>query len=394
MIKEILKRAKNLNGYLNDISEKQKSAVLKSLAEKLIEKTPEILAANKLDLEKMSQDDPKYARLELSTAKIKQIAESCLKIAETKTYNGKVLYSFEKENGMKVEKIAVPIGVIGVIYEARPNVTIDVFTLAFKSGNVVILKGGSDAYNSNKYIVKLLREILEEHNLEADLVQLLSKDRSEVLEVLKAKDAIDIVIPRGSRNLIDFVRENAEVPVIETGAGVCHTYVHKDANLEMAVNLAINAKVRNPAVCNSLDCLLVDKEVYQEFRSLFLKAAAEKHIKVFEDKKYLGQEFLALKCCLIEVSDFDEALALISKYGSGHSETIVTEDSLIAEKFLNKVDAAAVYHNVSTAFTDGGEFGLGAEIGISTQKLHARGPFALEKLLTEKWIIKGNGQTR
>jgi glutamate-5-semialdehyde dehydrogenase len=302
---------------------------------------------------------------------------------------------------------------VGVIYESRPNVTIDVAVLCIQSGNVCLLRGGSDAWYSNTYLVGLIQDVLESFGTDPNIVQLLPADRELVAELLTAVKYIDIIIPRGSQGLIDFVRENAKVPVIETGAGVCHTYIDHTADLQQAAKIVANAKISRPSVCNALDSILVDKEVLDEFVQRLAPYFEEAEVKVLADEKSyavwknqnfknldnaeqddFGREFLDLICSMKVVNGLDEALDHIAKYSSKHSECIVSSDAENIANFMNSVDAAAVYSNASTRFTDGGEFGLGAEIGISTQKLHARGPFALEKLVTEKWFVTGDGQIR
>lgn len=304
-------------------------------------------------------------------------------------------------------------GVVGAIFESRPNVTIDVAALCIASGNGAILKGGKEAEFSNKFLVSLIKRALENHGVSGDAVNLLPTDRKFLTELLEATRYVDLIIPRGSQGLIDFVRANSKIPTIETGAGVCHTYVEKSAKLPMAADIIVNARASRPSVCNSLDCAIVDAAILDELAQL-LKAGLEKYkVEVYADEKafisfksanypYLkhareedfGKEWLDFKLSVKTVSTPEEALEHVEKYSSRHSEAIITEDHDLAERFLNEVDAAAVYHNASTRFTDGGEFGLGAEIGISTQKLHARGPFALVKLVTEKWVCRGDGQVR
>jgi glutamate-5-semialdehyde dehydrogenase len=314
---------------------------------------------------------------------------------------------------MLIQAETVPLGVVGAIYEARPNVTADIAALCLRSGNAVVLKGGSDADRSNRAIVQVLGNVLEQHNLPREIITLLPTDRTYMKTLLKAGTYVDVLIPRGSQALIDFVRREATVPVIETGAGVCHTYVHKSANLEMALQIVVNAKTQRPSVCNALDTILVDEAVAPAFLPMLPAGFAPFGVEVFADSGAygllqqagykplhhaqpadFGREFLSLQCSIKLVKNLDEALQHIETYSSKHSEAIVCSDAAIAERFLREVDAAAVYHNASTRFTDGGEFGLGAELGISTQKLHARGPFGLEKLVCEKWIVRGDGQIR
>ncbi len=302
---------------------------------------------------------------------------------------------------------------MGVIYESRPNVTVDVAALCIRSGNVCVLRGGSDAFYTNTCVVDIIQQVLAEFKLPAAIVQLLPVDRELVMELLTAVKYVDIIIPRGSQQLIDFVRANARVPVIETGAGVCHTYVERTADLLQASAIVTNAKVSRPSVCNALDTVLVDRPVARDFLQLLAPSLQAYQVEIFaDDTAYpileqvgypllqhatpedFGREFLDFKCSIKIVDGADEALAHIRNYSSKHSEAIVSTDAAISERFMNEVDAAAVYINASTRFTDGGVFGLGAEIGISTQKLHARGPFALEKLVTDKWYVYGNGQVR
>ncbi|HEY0274006.1 MAG TPA: glutamate-5-semialdehyde dehydrogenase, partial [Chitinophaga sp.] len=317
------------------------------------------------------------------------------------------------DNGLLVQKRTAPLGVVGVIYESRPNVTIDVAALCLRSGNVCLLRGGTDAFYTNTLLVAILREALQAQGIDPNAVQLLPAGRELVQEMLEASGYIDIIIPRGSQQLIDFVRTHAKVPVIETGAGVCHTYVEQTADLEQAAAIVTNAKVSRPSVCNALDTVLVDAAVAADFLPLLAPRLAAYNVEIFADAtayailqtaaypllqaaspEDFGREFLDLKCSVKVVNGLEEALAHIRRYSSKHSEAILSKDAATSERFLQEVDAAAVYVNASTRFTDGGVFGLGAEIGISTQKLHARGPFALEKLVTEKWFVYGNGQVR
>jgi glutamate-5-semialdehyde dehydrogenase len=317
------------------------------------------------------------------------------------------------DNGLLIQKITVPLGVVGVIYESRPNVTIDVAALCIQSGNVCVLRGGTDAFYTNTFLVTLIQEVLASFNLDVNIVQLLPTDRKFMPELLTATKYVDILIPRGSQQLIDYVREHASVPVIETGAGVCHTYVEASADLESAATIVTNAKVSRPSVCNSLDTVIVDREILAPLLSILAPKLQAYQVEIFADPESyailkqlnypflkeaveadFGREFLDFKCSVKTVAGFDEAAKHIRKFSSKHSEAIISKNMEYCERFLNEVDAAAVFTNASTRFTDGGVFGLGAEIGISTQKLHARGPFALEKLVTEKWIIRGQGQVR
>ena len=314
-------------------------------------------------------------------------------------------------NGLQLEKVAVPLGVVGAIYESRPNVTFDIATLCLRSMNGCLLKGSSEAENSNKAAVEIIKSVLKENNIDEDCVTLLPSNRETVQHLFSATKYVDVLIPRGSDSLIQFVRKNSLVPVIETGAGVCHIYVEKDAEIDKAVNIVANAKVSRPSVCNAVDSVLVDSITAPQFLEKLQPFFVKHGVEIFADeaayellKNYphlhrasaedFGREFLSLKCAVKVVDSIDEALDHIQKYSTKHSESIVSENKNQSERFLQEVDAAVVYANASTRFTDGEEFGLGAEIGISTQKLHARGPFALEKLVTEKWIVRGDGQVR
>jgi glutamate-5-semialdehyde dehydrogenase len=314
---------------------------------------------------------------------------------------------------MVIQCQTVPLGVVGAIYEARPNVTADIASLCLRGGNAVVLKGGSDADQSNRAMVQVIGDVLEQHSLPREIITLLPAERRYMKTLLQAGQYVDVLIPRGSQALINFVRQEATVPVIETGAGVCHTYVHSSADLGMALQIVVNAKTQRPSVCNALDTVLVDEAVAEAFLTMLPAGFAPFGVEVFADLQAysllksvgyqplrqaepadFGREFLSQQCSIKLVKNLDEALQHIETHSSKHSEAIVCHDAAVAERFLQEVDAAAVYHNASTRFTDGGEFGLGAELGISTQKLHARGPFALEKLVCEKWIVRGTGQIR
>ena len=398
---------------IKNLSKENKIKILLRLADLLLENQSKIILENKKDLDKMQDSDPKKDRLLLNENRINDLANSLHDIVKLEDPTNKILSDNILENGLHIQKITVPIGVVGVIYEARPNVTIDVVALCLFAGNAVVLRGGSDAEYTNIALVEIIHQALQEYNIDTNVVQLLPVDRKFVTELLHAVKFVDIIIPRGSQQLIDFVRENSKVPTIETGAGVCHSYVESSANLEDAVKIVINAKTQRPSVCNALDSILVDKKIVAVFLPKLIKDFTEFNVEVFADydayeilnqhnypnlKKAtddnFGIEYLSQKCSIKTVENIDEALEHIAKYSSKHSEAIVSNDAEKCERFLNEVDAAAVYTNASTRFTDGACFGLGAEIGISTQKLHARGPFALEKLTTEKWIVRGNGQTR
>ncbi|MEZ4847360.1 MAG: glutamate-5-semialdehyde dehydrogenase [Bacteroidia bacterium] len=394
-------------------SDSQKHNLLLHLADLLIANTDEIMAENQKDLNRMDDTNPKKDRLLLTRERILNLAEGLKSVANLPDPTGIVLSERVLDNGLSVQKMTAPMGVVGVIYESRPNVTIDVAALCLRSGNAVILRGGSDAEASNQILVKLIHQAMQEFDINTDALLLMPTDRKFVGELLTADQYVDILIPRGSQALIDFVRTNATVPTIETGAGVCHTYVTQSADLEKARDIVINAKTSRPSVCNALDTILVDQEVADRFLPMILEGMKQFDVEIFADetayeiidvKSYpylqlanesdFGREFLSFKCSVKVVENYSEAVNHIRTYSSRHSEAIISEDSELCEKFLAEIDAAAVFANASTRFTDGGVFGLGAEIGISTQKLHARGPFALEKLVTEKWVVRGNGQIR
>ncbi|MCX6321821.1 MAG: glutamate-5-semialdehyde dehydrogenase [Bacteroidia bacterium] len=372
-----------------------------------------IITENKKDLVLMDESDPGYDRLLLTIGRIEGIASDIRNIVELPSPVGRILMENRRPNGLKISKISVPFGVIGVIYEARPNVTFDVFSLCLKSGNACILKGGSDAINSNTAIVKVIRSVLEKNNIDQNVVTLLPAGRDETNQLLNAHEYVDLIIPRGSRSLIDYVRENASIPVIETGAGICHTYFDEFGDKEKGRIIINNAKTRRVSVCNALDCLIIHETRIADIDYL-VGLCSDSNVLIYADEKaYLaltgkyplhllqkatsdsfGTEFLSYKMAIKTVDSFDEALFHIDKNGSKHSEAIISENKNRIQLFNKLVDASSVFSNASTAFTDGTEFGLGAEIGISTQKLHARGPMALEALTTYKWIIEGNGQIR
>lgn len=395
------------------LGDEQKKNLLNNLAGALLAGQEDILRENEKDLNRMDDTNPKKDRLRLTPERIEGLAVSLREVAQLPDPTGIMLSEKTLENNLVVQKMAVPIGVVGIIYESRPNVTVDVAALCIRSGNAIVLRGGSDAEFSNKILVDIIHGVLKTHGVDTRALALLPTDREFVKELLTADQYVDILIPRGSQALIDFVRENASVPTIETGAGVCHTYVSSEADLKKAAEIVVNAKVSRPSVCNALDTILVDSKVAGEFLPLIREGMAAYSVEIFADRNayrilekgnypYLqiareedfGREFLDYKCSVKVVENMDEALEHISTYSSRHSEAIVSEDPTQCETFLQEVDAAAVYANASTRFTDGGVFGLGAEIGISTQKLHARGPFALEKLVTEKWVVRGDGQIR
>ena len=366
------------------------NSLLSDLADALEDSTDIILAANASDLARMDASDPRYDRLLLTPERISAIASDCRNVATLPSPLGRVLSHRVLPNGLDVSRVSVPFGVIGVIYEARPNVTLDVTALCLKAGSAVILKGGSDAEESNRAICSVIHNTLFEHGLDPATVTLLPATREATAELLSAEGLVDLIIPRGSAGLIRYVRENSKIPVIETGAGVVHCYVDKDADIEMARNIVYNAKCRRVSVCNALDCLLVHRSIEHRLPEILAPMQDTVNIHFFD----FGREWLSHDLSIRFVSDVDDALSHIRQYGSGHSESIVTENQSVAERFLREVDAACVYHNAPTSFTDGAQFGLGAEIGISTQKLHARGPMALEEITTSKYVIRGNGQMR
>ncbi|WP_293934117.1 glutamate-5-semialdehyde dehydrogenase [Sphingobacterium sp. UBA6645] len=408
-----LQAARKAKQVMLKLGLEQKKTVLTGIAEALRSHVGEIIVENRRDLERMNPLDSKYDRLLLDESSIESLAKSVLDVSVLADPTGQVLSAREVANGLRIEKKSVPLGVVGVIYESRPNVTIDVASLCIQSGNVCLLRGGSDAWYTNSFLVRLIQDVLIQQHLDEHIVQLLPTDRELVTELLEATAFVDIIIPRGSQSLIDFVRQNAKVPVIETGAGVCHTFVDDSADLDMAAKIVANAKISRPSVCNSLDTVLVHRTVVSEFLAKLFPYFYESKVTVFADPEshgilkslnfpYLqtaqesdyGREFLDLMCSVKVVVSLEEALEHIANYSSKHSECIVSENQQNITTFMESVDAAAVYANASTRFTDGAEFGLGAEIGISTQKLHARGPFALEKLVTEKWFVTGQGQIR
>ena len=391
----------------------QKQLVLHALASLLTEQSSQILAANQLDVDQMAFDNPMRDRLLLTTQRIQDLADSVRDVALLPDPSGQVLLHKTLANGLDLQKIAVPLGVVGVIYESRPNVTIDVAALCVRSGNAAVLRGGTDAWHTNQILVSLIHQALQKAEFPTDLVRLMPTDREHVQTLLTAVKFIDVIIPRGSDALIQRVRRESLVPTIETGAGVCHTYVAESAHIDMAVDIVVNAKVSRPSVCNSLDTILLHRSQAQAFLKAVASPLKASQVVIFADTESFsilekeeyptlhqaqeadfGREYLDYACSVKVVADLAEALGHIQTYSSRHSEAIVTSHETEAEFFLQAVDAAAVYWNASTRFTDGGIFDLGAEIGISTQKLHARGPFALEKLVTEKWILKGNGQIR
>ena len=395
------------------LAETDINRVLLSVADAIEKNVDTLLSANQQDLERMSPTNPKYDRLKLTPERLVGIASDMRNVAKLPSPLGKELLAKTLPNGLQLQKVAVPFGVIGVIYEARPNVSFDVFALCLKAGNACVLKGGSDAECSNRAVVNLIESVLSQEGLPQRLVTLLPSDREATTALLHARGWVDLIIPRGSSNLINFVRSEATIPVIETGAGVCHTYIDAAANLDYARRITVNAKTRRVSVCNALDCLLIHRErvanlpeicaqmadhnvvIYAD--ALALEALTGHYpaelLQLISDNAY-GKEYLDYKMSIRTVENVDDAINHIAQYGSGHSECIVSEDEIAIRRFQSLVDAACVYVNAPTSFTDGAQFGLGAEIGISTQKLHARGPMALEEICTYKWIIRGEAQVR
>ena len=387
--------------------------ILNAVADAAIAETPFILAENEKDLARMDKNDPKYDRLKLTEERLKGIAADTRNVATFPSPLGKVLKESVRPNGMRLTKVSVPFGVIGIIYEARPNVSFDVFSLCLKSGNACILKGGSDADCSNRAIISVIHEVLKKFNINPHIVELLPADREATAALLNAVGYVDLIIPRGSSSLIHFVRENAKIPVIETGAGICHTYFDEFGDVNKGAAIIHNAKTRRVSVCNALDCTIIHEKRLTDLPMLCEKLK-DSHVIIYADAQAyqalegrypaellehakaesFGTEFLDYKMAVKTVKSFEDALGHIQENSSKHSECIVTENKERAALFTKIVDAACVYTNVSTAFTDGAQFGLGAEIGISTQKLHARGPMGLEEITSYKWVIEGDGQTR
>ncbi len=409
----LFKQAQDASIELAQIDDSRINKVLCDIADAILANTDNILAANAKDLALMSPDNPLYDRLKLTTERLEGIASDTRHVAALPSPLGRILKHYTLPNGLDMSRISVPFGVIGIIYEARPNVTFDVAALCLKSGNVCVLKGGKDADNSNQAIVKLIKVILQQNAINPNSVTLLPATHEATTEMLHANGYIDLVIPRGSSRLIQYVRENATVPVIETGAGICHCYFDEYGDLEKGKAIVNNAKTRRVSVCNALDCLIMNAERLPDLPALCAPLADSKVIIYADEPAYtllegnypapllchadtdsFGTEFLDYKMAIKTVNSFNEALAHIRHYSSRHSESIVTENAERAEQFIRQVDAACVYTNSPTSFTDGAQFGLGAEIGISTQKLHARGPMALEEITTYKWVIRGNGQVR
>ena len=412
-LKETFEKVRTASKSLAALTDQQRNEILQAVASAIADSKKRILAANEKDLAKMDPKNPLYDRLQLTEKRLDDIAADMRNVASLPSPLGHVTKEKTLPNGLRLHRVSVPFGVIGMIYEARPNVTFDVFSLCFKSGNACVLKGGSDADLSNQAAVELIHEVLQQHGVNPDVATLLPATHEATGELLNAVGYVDLCIPRGGRRLIDFVRDTARIPVIETGAGVVNTYFDKDGDLEMGKAIVCNAKTRRVSVCNALDCLLIHEERLGDLFEL-VKPLLDHKVTLYADApayqlltghypaillqpatdESFGTEFMDYKMAVRTVSSLDEAIAHIDRYGSGHSEAIITQDEATARRFQQAVDAACVYWNAPTSFTDGAQFGLGAEIGISTQKLGPRGPMALEEICTYKWIIEGEGQVR
>ena len=412
-LSKLFESVREASTSLSELDDKRINEILLAVADEAVAQTTAILEANAKDLSRMDPANPMYDRLKLTKERIDGIASDTRHVAQLPSPLGRVLKHSVLPNGLDITRVSVPFGVIGIVYEARPNVTFDVFSLCLKSGNACILKGGKDADDSNRAIMNVIHTVLKRFGVSEMVAQLLPATHEATAELLEAVDYVDLIIPRGSSRLIQFVRDTAKVPVIETGAGICHAYFDEFGDLEKGKAIINNAKTRRVSVCNALDCALVHESRLADIPELCAPLANENVIIYADGVSYaalsgsypaellqhatadsFGTEFQDYKMALKVVATFDEALAYIRKNSSRHSECIITEDSARADKFSRVVDAACVYTNAPTSFTDGAQFGLGAEIGISTQKMHARGPMALEEICTYKWIIKGNGQVR
>ncbi len=413
MSEHIFSAVKKASAGLALLDDTRRSTVLKAVADAIESHQAELLAANASDLARMDKDNPLYDRLQLSGKRLAGIASDMRHVSTLPSPLGRILLDRTLPNGLHLQRISVPFGVIGIIYEARPNVTFDVFSLCFKSGNACLLKGGKDADASNRAAIDLIHRTLKEQGISPDVVQLLPATHEATAELLQATQYVDLVIPRGSSRLIRFVRDKAKVPCIETGAGVVNTYFDEYGDTEIGKRIICNAKTRRPSVCNALDCLIINRSRLADLPEL-CSMLADKQVELYADipsydalkGKYpacllhhadndsYGTEFMSLRMAIHTVGDLEEALDHIARYGSGHSESIITENAERAHRFQTMVDAACIYVNTPTSFTDGGQFGLGAEIGISTQKLGARGPMGLEEITTYKWLITGHGQIR
>lgn len=392
-MKQLFENTKTASRMLATISDERRNEILSAVADAICSQKERILAANAKDLCRMDKANPLYDRLQLTPGRLDGIASDIRNVASLPSPLHRVLCERTLPNGMRLKRVSVPFGVIGMIYEARPNVTFDVFSLCFKSGNACVLKGGKDADCSNREEVALIHETLERYGVSPDVVTLLPATHDATAAMLNAIGYIDVCIPRGGRKLIDFVRDNAKVPVIETGAGVVHAYFDEYGDVEMGARIINNAKTRRVSVCNALDCLIIHRSRLADLPRLLepMKDRVEVYI---DNEDYWGTEFMDYKMSVKVVDSLDDAIAHITRYGSGHSECIITQNEDNARRFQQMVDAACVYWNVPTSFTDGAQFGLGAEIGISTQKLGPRGPMGLEEITTYKWLIEGEGQVR
>ena len=413
MLNELFEQVQQASRSLSLLDDNRINEVICAVADEALRCKDFILSENRKDLDRMDPSDSRHDRLQLTDARLQGIAADMRNVATLPSPLGRVLKQTIRPNGMELRRVSVPFGVIGIVYEARPNVTFDVFSLCLKSGNACVLKGGSDADCSNRAIVKVIHTVLNRLNVDEHVVELLPSDHESTAELLGAVGYVDLLIPRGSGRLINFVRANAKVPVIETGAGICHTYFDRDGDVEKGERIIFNAKTRRVSVCNALDCVLIHEQRLADLPRLCGRLQ-EKQVIIYADPQSYealaghypaellqhatdesyGTEFLSYRMALKTIPSLEAALEHIRINGSKHSECIVTENAEAADVFIRRVDAACVYTNVSTAFTDGAQFGLGAEIGISTQKLHARGPMGLEELTTYKWLIKGDGQVR
>ena len=410
---EIFAKTKKASRTLAALTDNERNEVLTAVADAICSQKDRILKANSRDLQRMEPANPLYDRLQLTDARLDGIAADMRKVTTLPSPLGRILKETTLPNGLHLQRISVPFGVIGIVYEARPNVTFDVFALCFKSGNACVLKGGKDADDSNREEVSIIHEVLRQKGINEDVVTLLPATHEATAEMLNAVGFVDLCIPRGGRKLIDFVRDNARIPVIETGAGVVNTYFDLHGDADMGARIINNAKTRRVSVCNALDCLIIHKDRLADLGTLCQQLQESKVEIIADERAYtaleehypgpllttandstFGTEFMAYRMAIKTVDSIDQAIDHITRYGSGHSEAIITNDRQSAEKFKAEVDAACVYVNAPTSFTDGAQFGLGAEIGISTQKLGARGPMGLEEITTYKWIIEGNGQVR
>ena len=408
-----LSKVNTASRKLVQLSDERIAQILNEVADLTLQSVDSILAENKKDLDRMDPANPKYDRLLLNENRLEAIASDLRKVAALPSPLHHVLDTIDRPNGMQIQQVSVPLGVIGIVFESRPNVTFDVFALCLKSGNASVLKGSRDAHFSNLAIIKLIQQVLEKYDLQ-DVCYLAPSEREALSHILEADQYVNTIIPRGSQGLINYVRDHARVPVIETGAGIVHTYFDKSADLEKGRDIITNAKARRVSVCNALDTLLIHRDRVKDLPKLMWELDEHHNCQVYADEAAFealshtynmellhlaaeadfGTEFLSMKMSIKTVDCLDHALDHIAKYSSKHSETILAQDQETIDTFLKSVDAAVVYANVSTAFTDGGEFGMGAEIGISTQKLHARGPMALKALTSYKWIVRGDGQVR